>query len=204
MDNKKLKELIYAWFNAAGPELPFRTAPGNRAVTWEANSPVWWSQWGGVRCIGLTVLGYVTDWAGALRLNLIITDNGQYVVTKNKGDYGYLRDEAEAEFVKTIPPANDPLVISLERWKQAVIDDLNKLEFSEVQMMKDTGKDPKAFFTIRHPDMPKLAVTVDLDADSFNVQFAHGCRSSPMAKMLTDAIYRVEGSVWRAEEKAAE
>lgn len=196
MDNKKLKELIWAWFNAAGPELPNRTAPGNRAVTWEANSPVWWSHWEGVRCIGLTVRGYVTNWAGTLRLNLIITDNGQYHVTKKNSDYGYLRDEAETEFVKTIPPAEHPLVADLERWKQAIIEDLNKLEFSDVQMMQDKAQ-PTAFFTIRHPEIPKLQVAVDLDHDSFNMDFALGCRSHPLAKALRDSLHRVEKGVWR-------
>lgn len=196
MDNKKLKELIWAWFNAAGPELPNRTAPGNRAVTWEANSPVWWSNWGGARCIGLTVRGYVTNWAGTLRLNLIITDQGQYIVTKKNSDYGYLRDEAEAEFVKTIPPAEHVLVADLERWKQAIIEDLNKLEFSDVQMMQDKAQ-PTAFFTIRHPDIPKLQVVVDLDHDSFSMDFALGCRAHPMSKVLQDSLRRVEKGVWR-------
>lgn len=192
MDNKKLKELIWAWFNAAEPELPNRTAPGNRGVKWEANSPVWWSNWGGKRCIGLTVRGYVSNWAGTLRLNLIITDDGQYIVTKKNSDYGYLRDEAETEFVKTIPPATDPLVITLEQWKQAMIADIQKLEFSEVQLVQDTGKDPKAFFTIRHPEIPKLAATVDLDNDSFEIQFAPGCATLPVSKMLAETLRRVE------------
>jgi hypothetical protein len=200
MDNKKLKQLIYAWFNAAGPELPFRTAPGNRAVTWEANSPVWWSQWEGVRCIGLTVRGYVNHWSGTIRLNLIITDKGQYHITHKSGDYGYLRDEAVEEFRKTIPPATDPLVIHLERWKQAMIADIQKLEFSEVQMVQDTGKDPKAFFTVRHAEIPKLAVTVDLDNDSFDIKFAPGCATLPVSKMLAETLRRVERSAVCSEE----
>jgi hypothetical protein len=200
MDNKKLKEMVAAWCKAAAKDLPQRTAPGNRAVTWEANVPAWWSHWNGVRCIGLTVRGYVNHWAGTIRLNLIITDNSEYVVTSKPGDYGYLRDEAVEAFRAKIPATADPLVTHLERWKQAMIADIQKLEFSDVQFVHDEGKEPKAFFTIRHPEIPRLGATVDLDNDSFDIKFAPRCAALPISKMLADTLRRVERAAICIEE----
>lgn len=193
MDNQKLRDLLRVWCKVTQKNLPERTAPGNRSVWWEASSPAWWSHHNGERCIGLTVAGAVNHWAGTIRLNLIITDSGQYfVVAKTPSDYAYLRDEAVAAFTATIPPAADPLVTHLEKWRQAMIDDIKKLTFSDVQMRQDDGKDPKAFFTVTHAEIPKLSVTVDLDNDSFDIKFALGCASHPVSKMLAESLRRVE------------
>jgi hypothetical protein len=200
MDNKKLKDLLFKWCKSVAKELPERTNPLNRAVTWEANSPVWWSQWNGVRCAGLTVRGYVNMWSGTIRINLIINDNGEYAIVPKSGGYEYLRDEAVEVFRSKIPAATDPLVLHLERWKQAVIADIQKLEFSDVQMVQDESKDPKAFFTVRHPEIPKLAVTVDLDNDSFGIKFAPGCATLPVSKMLAETLRRVERAAVCTEE----
>lgn len=195
MDNKELIAKLQAWCKATKSALPTSSACDTKSVTFEANGPVWWSSVGGVRCAGLTVRGYVQNWHGTVKLNIMITDDNEYFVVAKPGDYGYLRQEAYEAFKKSIPPATDPLVIHLERWKQAMIADIQKLEFSEVQMVQDTSKDPKAFFTIRHPEIPKLAVTVDLDNDSFDIQFAPGCATLPVSKMLAETLRRVERAV---------
>ncbi len=196
MDNKELIAKLHAWCKATKSSLPTSSACDTKSVTFEANGPVWWSSVGGVRCAGLTVRGYVQNWHGTIKLNIMITDDNEYFIVPKPGDYGYLRQEAFEAFKKAIPPAEHPLVAQLERWKQAIIEDLNKLEFSAVQMMQDKAE-PTAFFTIRHPEIPKLQVAVDLDHDSFNMDFALGCRSHPLAKVLKDSLFRVEKQVWR-------
>lgn len=193
MDNNLLKDRLRKWCKAASKNLPVDTAEGGRAVTWEANGPTWWSSHEGKKCIGTTVRGYVQKWSGTLRVNLMIDLDGNYFVVPKNGDYGYLRDEAVRAFREVIPTESNPLITHLEKWKAALIADIQKLEFSDVHMMQDTEE--KAFFTIRHPELPKLAVTVDLDNDSFDVSYGPGCKAHPMAKMLAESLRRVEREV---------
>lgn len=194
MDNKQLKERLHKWCKSAAKELPTCTADESRAVTWEANGPVWWSNHAGQKCIGITVRGYIQQWSGTIRINLIIDLEGKYfVLPKMPGNYGYIRDEAAKVFQGKIPEQAHPLIGHLEKWKAALIADIQKLEFSEVNMLNDL--DAKAFFTIHHPEIPKLAVTVDLDYDSFDVSFGPGCKAHPMAKMLAESLRRVERDV---------
>lgn len=191
MDNKKLKELVAAWANSATNDLPFRTAPGNRSVSWETYT-LWWSQHNGKRCVGLTVVGVVRDWAGMIKINLIITDDGEYfVVPKGPSDYAYLRDEAVDAFTAKIPSATNPLVTRLELWRQAIIDDIQKLSFSDVRIDDTGGEEEEAYFSITHPEIPNMKVTLNLDHDTFGI-VEKPTRTHPLAKMLVEVAKRVE------------